>query len=385
MTDDRGAGLRDKTAIVGVGNTNYAALRVPDPTRTSYRLGTEAFQAALDDAGLQKDDIDGFIVVRIPEYTRMAANFGLKEQRFVNILEGGGRMAGMAIEYAAMAVASGMANYVACIYGNDGRSAGATYGGEADREQTNSYDALYGMASPGAYVAQMFRRHQFLYGTPPETLGTVSVNNRTNAAFNPVAVMRTPITMEDYLNSRYIAAPLRLLDYCLINDGAVCLIVTTAERARDLRRPPVLISGMAAAAELWDYYTVTDCFYGSLRPMAGRLFGAAGVEHKDIDVLEVYDNFTPTVLFSLEGMGFCGQGESKDFITAERIARDGELPINTAGGHTSESYMQGWALLAELVRQLRGECGERQVADCRVGQYICCAPISNSIIMRSGA
>src|SRR5262245_34962616 len=127
MTDDRGTSLRDKTAIVGVGNTNYAALRVPDPARTSYRLGTEAFQAALDDAGLGKDNIDGFIVVRIPEYTRMAANLGLKEQKFVNILEGGGRMAGMAIEYAAMAVASGMANYIACIYGNDGRSAGATY------------------------------------------------------------------------------------------------------------------------------------------------------------------------------------------------------------------------------------------------------------------
>lgn len=385
MTDDRGATLRDKTAIVGVGNTNYAALRTPDPTRTSYRLGTDAFQAALADAGLRKEQIDGMIVVRIPEYTRMAANLGLGDLKFVNILEGGGRMAGMAIEYAAMAVAAGMADYVACIYGNDGRSAGATYGGEADREQTNSYDALYGMSSPGAYVAHMFRRHQFLYGTPEQTLGTISINNRANAALNPVAVMRSPITMEDYLNSRYIAAPLRLLDYCLINDGGVCLIVTTAERARDLRRPPVLISGMAAASALWDYYTVTDCFYSSLQPMATRVFGAAGVQHEDIDVLEVYDNFTPTVLFSLEGMGFCDQGEGKDYITAERIARNGELPINTSGAHTSESYMQGWALLAELVRQLRGECGERQVAGARAGQYICCAPISNSIIMRSGA
>jgi acetyl-CoA acetyltransferase len=370
---------------VGVGNTDYAALRVPDPNRTSYRLGTDAFRAALDDAGLRKEDIDGFIVVRIPDYTRMAANLGLAEQRFVNIFEGGGRMAGMAIEYAAMAVAAGMANYVACIYGNNGRSAGATYGGETDREQTHSYDALYGMTSPGGYVAHMFRRHQFLYGTPAETLGTVSINNRANAVLNPVAVMRTPISMEDYLNSRYIATPLRLLDYCLINDGGVCLIITTAERARDLRQPPVLISGMAAAAQLWDYYTVTDCFYNSLRPMADRLFAAAGIAHEDIDVLQVYDNFTPTVLFSLEGMGFCGRGESKDFITAERIARDGDLPINTAGGHTSESYMQGWALLAELIRQLRGEAGARQVANCRIGQYICCAPISNSIIMRSGA
>jgi acetyl-CoA acetyltransferase len=374
--------FRDRTAVAGVGHTNYAALRERDPERSAFELGTQAFEAALSDAGLRKDEIDGLILTRVPDYLRMASMLGLTNLRFANQLPAGGRFAGMTVQYAALAVAAGLADCVACIYGNNGRSVGATYGGEADTPETASYDAPYGMTSPGAYVAHMFRRHQFLYGTPEETLGTVTINDRRNAALNPVAVMRTPFTMEDYRNARYIAAPLRLLDYCLINDGGVCLIITSAERARDLRKPPVLISATAAGAELTDFYSVTDFFYAPLQSMAAQIYPAAGVERSDIDVLQVYDNFTPTVLFSLEGLGFCGRGESKDFITAERIALTGDLPINTSGGHLSESYMQGWALLAELVRQLRGECGDRQVADCRVGQYVCAAPLGNSIIMR---
>lgn len=384
MAADDGRAFRDRTAIAGVGSTSYAALRDRDPERTSYDLGARAFTEALADAGLRKDAIDGLVVTRIPDYGRMASVLGLNHLKFANVFQGAGRMAGMAVQYAALAVAAGLADVVACIYGNNGRSVGATYGGEADRPQSASYDALYGMTSPGAYVAHMFRRHQFMYGTPAETLGAVSINDRTNAALNPAAVMRSPITMDDYLNSRYIAEPLRLLDYCLINDGGVCLIVTTAERARDLRHPPVLISATAAAAELTDHYTVPDFFQRPLQSMADRIYRDAGIDQRDIDLLEIYDNFTPTVLFSLEGMGFCAPGESKDFITTERIGLTGELPINTSGGHLSESYMQGWALLAELVRQLRGECGPRQAPNVTAGQYICAAPLCNSIIMRSG-
>ncbi|MFN8559926.1 MAG: thiolase family protein, partial [Dehalococcoidia bacterium] len=305
---EAGRALRDKTAVVGVGNTNYAALRERDPNRTSYVLGAAAFEAALADAGLPKSAIDGLIVTRIPDYGAMATMLGLTHLKFTNVFQGAGRMAGMAVQYAAMAVAAGLADCVACVYGNDGRSAGATYGGEADRPVSASYDALYGMTSPGANVAHMFRRHQYLYGTPEETLGIVAVNDRANAGLNPVAVMRSPITLEDYLNARYIAAPLRLLDYCLINDGSVCLIITSAERARDLRRPPVLISATAAAAELTENYAVTDMFYTPLQSMAARVYRDAGIAREDIDLLEIYDNFTPTVLFTLEGMGFCAQG-----------------------------------------------------------------------------
>jgi acetyl-CoA acetyltransferase len=238
------------------------------------------------------------------------------------------------------------------------------------------------MTSPGASVAHMFRRHQHLYGTPVEALGHLAINNRKNAALNPNAVMQAPITMDDYLNSRFIAEPLRLLDYCLINDGGVCIIVTSAERARDLKKPPVYIHSMSMAGDFDHQYTVDDCFYDCLQMVSKDLFAGAEIGLSDIDVAEIYDNFTPTLLFSLEGLGFVPRGESGRWVTPERIALNGELPLNTSGGHTSESYMQGWGLIAEAVRQVRGECGERQVVDARNALYACAAPISSALLLR---
>jgi acetyl-CoA acetyltransferase len=308
---------------------------------------------------------------------------GIRYPRFVNVIEGGGRQASLTLQYAALAIAAGQADMVACIYGNNGRSAGARYGGGGGGpNETGISDAAYGMTSPGASVAHMFRRHQQLYGTKEETLGHLAINNRLNAVLNPNAVMRDPISMEDYLNSRYIAEPLRLLDYCLINDGAVCIILTSAERARSLRKPPVYLHSWAMAGDFDGQYAVDDMFYTPLQMVARDMLAASDIGLGDIDVAEIYDNFTPTLLFTLEGLGFCGRGESGDWVTPARIARDGELPLNTSGGHTSESYMQGWALLAEAVRQVRGECGERQVANCKTALYACAAPISSGIIFR---
>ena len=293
-------------------------------------------------------------------------------------------MASITLQYAALAIAPGMADVVACIYGNNGRSVGARYGGGegGGGNETGISDAAYGMTSPGASVAHMFRRHQHLYGTPEETLGHLAINNRLNAALNPNAVMRTPLTMEEYLASRYIAEPLRLLDYCLINDGGVCIILTSAERARSLRKPPVYLHSMAMAGDFDHQYTVDDMFYDPLQMVAKDLFAASDFGRDGVGVAQIYDNFTPTLLFTLEGLGFCGRGESGAWVTPERIARDGELPLNTSGGHTSESYMQGWGLLAEAVRQVRGECGERQVADCKTALYACAAPICSGILFR---
>jgi acetyl-CoA acetyltransferase len=173
-----------------------------------------------------------------------------------------------------------------------------------------------------------------------------------------------------------------LLDYCLINDGAVCIILTSSERARSMRKPPVYLHSWAMAGDFDRQYTVDDMFYTPLQMVAKDMLASSDISLADIDVAELYDNFTPTLLFTLEGVGFCGRGESGDWVTPERIARDGELPLNTSGGHTSESYMQGWALLAEAVRQVRGECGERQVVDCKAALYACAAPICSGIIFR---
>ena len=375
--------FRDTTAIVGVGNTSFGAMyRDLDPERSAYQLGLVAFKDALEDSGLKKDEIDGIIVSRIPHYGRMCEMLGI-DPKFTNVLPGEGRQSGMALQYAAMAVHTGMADVVACIYGNNGRSVGARYGGGGGGDSYGgSFEAPYGMTSPGAAVAHMFRRHQYLYGTTVETLGQLAINNRNNAALNPVAVMQEPFTMEEYLGGRFIAEPLRLLDYCLINDGGVCFIVTSAERARDLKQPPVYVTATVQGAEITPYYTVEDHFYEPLSRMSSELFGTADITHDDLDFAQIYDNFLPTILYSLEGLGFCDRGESGQWVNPERISRTGELPINTGGGHTSESYMQGWALHVEAVRQLRGECGDRQVEGAEVGLYACTAPVSSAHILR---
>jgi acetyl-CoA acetyltransferase len=379
--------FRDQTAIVGVGTTAFGAMyRDLDPERDPYQLGLVALREALADAGLSKDDLDGLIVSRMPHYGRMCEVLGMRHPRFVNVLPGEGRQSGIALQYAAMAIYTGLASVVACVYGNNGRSVGARYGGEARGLTTTAmYDAPYGMTSPGAVTAQMFRRHQHEYGTPVETLGHLAINNRKNAAHNENAVMREPITMDDYLGARFIAEPLRLFDYCLINDGGVAFIVTSAERARDLAKPPVLISATSQGADITPNYVADDFWAEPLGHISEEIFGAAEMTHADMDFAQLYDNFTPSMLFSLEGLGFAPQGEGADWITPERIALDGELPLNTSGGHTSESYMQGWALHVEAVRQLRGEGGARQVRDARVGLYACAAPLATAHILRSDA
>jgi acetyl-CoA acetyltransferase len=241
---------------------------------------------------------------------------------------------------------------------------------------------MYGMTSPGAYVAMMYRRYQYLYGVPDGALAPLAINNRKNGALNPNAVMQAPITYETYIAARFIAEPLRLFDYCLINDGGVVFIVTSAERARDLRKPPVYVTATAATADITNYYTSDDFFYTACRDVADRLYPAAGIGPKDVDCAQIYDNFTPTILFSLEAFGFCPRGEAWQWVKDGRIELGGQLPVNTSGGHTAESYMQGWALHVEAVRQLRGEAGERQVPGCEVAQYICASPIVTSHILR---
>ena len=376
--------LRDKAAIVGVGETNYPLrYRELDSELTSYELAAEAFERALEDSGLQRSDINGLICTRVGSYARMADILGLRHPRLVNAYEGSGRMSGVALQTAVMAVATGMAETVACIYGNNGRSAGARYGGAVAEDDTTAYDAMYGMTSPGAYVAMMYRRYQHLYGAPDDALAPLAINNRKNGALNPNAVMQSPITYDEYMSSRYIAEPLRLFDYCLINDGGVAFIVTSAERASSLRRPPVYVAATAATGDLTNFYTSTDFFRTASEDVAKRLYPAAGISRDEIDCLQIYDNFTPTILFSLEGFGFCRPGESWEWVRDGQIELEGELPVNTSGGHTAESYMQGWALHVEAVRQLRGEAGQRQVDGANVVQYICVSPIVTSHILHN--
>lgn len=370
-----------RTAVVGVGTTRYGRL----PEYDAYDLGVWALREALGDCGLSFDDIDGLILNRIPDYQRFAEIIGLNP-RFTTITPGHGRFSGNCIEMAVAALSAGLASTVALVYGNNGRSAGDEYGGATDVYGSGGPGLWFpwGMTSPGAFHALMARRHMHLYGTRQEHLGLVASTFRRHAALNPNAVMREPFTIEEYHRSRYICEPLHLLDYCLINDGGVALILTTAERARDLRRRPVYIRGFGqASAFAGSAFPPDDFWFEPMQVVARATYETAGLAQRDMDALMIYDNFTPTVLFALEGFGFCPVGESGRWIAEGRLALDGEFPANTSGGHLSESYMQGWALNAEAVRQVRGECGARQVEGARNVQYVCASPIVTSIIYSS--
>lgn len=372
---------RNAAAVAGVGLTRFGRL----PGHSTYDLGAWALREALADCGLGRKDLDGLIVCRIPDYQRMGEMLGI-DPRYVGITPGQGRMTGVAIQMATLAIAGGMAHTVALVYGNDGRSAGQTYGGETDRYGGGEGGQWlpYGMTSPGAAHAIMVRRHMHLYGSTSEQLAQVAVTFRDHACLNPGAVMRTPITVADHQASKRIVDPLRLLDYCLINDGGAAMILTTPERARDLRAKPVHVRGVGQASALrGSNMPPEDFWFGPMQRAGADVLRMADVERGDLDALMIYDNFTPTVLFSLEGFGFCGRGEGGPFVQTGALALGGRFPSNTDGGHLSNSYMQGWALNVEAVRQLRGECGARQVPDARLVQYICAAPLTTSVIYGS--
>jgi acetyl-CoA acetyltransferase len=370
--------LAGRVAVAGVGTTRYGKL----PEYDAYDLGVWALKEALADCGLGFEDIDGLIVNRIPDYQRFGEITGLNP-RYTTITPGQGRFSGICIQTAIAVIAAGMAETVALVYGNNGRSSGDHYGGASDAYGSGGAGLWfpYGMTSPGAFHALMMRRHMEQYGTKPEQLGAVAMAFRRHASLNPDAVMRTPFTIEEYLAARFICEPLRLLDYCLINDGGVAMILTTAERARDLRKPPVYIRGFAQAAEFAGSTFPPDDFWRRpIQSVAADVYAMAGVGPADMDALMIYDNFTPTVLFSLEGFGFCPVGESGPWVADGKLQLGGALPTNTSGGHLSESYMQGWALNVEAVRQLRGECGARQVPGAKLIQYMTAAPVITSMI-----
>jgi acetyl-CoA acetyltransferase len=375
--------LAGRVAVAGVGTTRYGKL----PEYDAYDLGVWALKSALEDCGLGFGDVDGLIINRIADYQRFGEITGINP-RYTTITPGQGRFSGICIQTAVAVIAAGMAEVVALVYGNNGRSAGDHYGGASDAYGSGGAGLWfpYGMTSPGAFHALMMRRHMEEYGTTTEQLGAIARAFRRHASLNPQAVMRTPFTPEEYRAARFICEPLRLLDYCLINDGGVAMILTSAERARDLRKPAVYVRGFSQASALTgSTFPPDDYWRAPMARVAADVYQMAGAGPADMDALMIYDNFTPTVLFSLEGFGFCRPGESGPWVADGKLELGDEFPTNTSGGHLSESYMQGWALNVEAVRQVRGECGARQVAGANLVQYMTAAPVITSIIYGSEA
>ncbi|MCO5066673.1 MAG: thiolase family protein [Rhizobiaceae bacterium] len=367
-----------KAAVVGVANSKFGKA----PGNDVYDLTLSAFHDALADCGLDKSAIDGIIIHRAPDYQRFCELAGMNP-KLIATYPSQGRMSGVAIPLAATAIATGMAETIALVYGNVGRTAGQIYGGENDNYGSGGAGRWfpYGMTSPGAMHAMMFRRHMHQYGTTAEQLGEVAITFRKHASLNPGAVMRQPYDMDEYLGSRFICDPLRLLDYCLINDGAVVMIITSAERAKDLAKPPVHIRGYGEATAFKESTMPPDDYwFAQMETVGQQTHAMAGTTREDMNALMIYDNFTPTVLFSLEGFGYCPHGESGPWVQEGHLALGGRYPANTCGGHLSESYMQGWALNVEAVRQIRGECDQRQVPGAGLIQFLSAAPIVTSII-----
>ena len=369
---DRLSEFKDVAAIVGVGDTDYLAdYRTPlgeaaavgSGGGDSYVLAARAFRRALDDAGLDKSEIDGLCVGGPMSHERTSEVLGLNPR-----WSSSGDAPRSVIE-AVQAIKAGLCTTVACVYGNAQRSQNVQYGGPQAMGGggilSYVYYAPWGLTSQGALYSLMFKRHQLVYGTTEEQLAAIPVALRKHATLNPNAIMRErPMTTDDYLNARYIVEPLRLFDYCLVNDGGVALIVQRADLARERRQEPVLVSGFGWSELSVDATQlrprIKDFYFPAHRDVVEQVYPMAGVTQRDIDVYATYDSFSVHLLFTLEGFGFCGEGESGAFIQDGRIEVGGELPCNTSGGMLSESYMQSWNHQVELVRQLRGGLGDRR-------------------------
>ncbi|MFN0090228.1 MAG: thiolase C-terminal domain-containing protein [Acidimicrobiales bacterium] len=375
--------LKDRTAICGVGESDYGRKL----GRSAIDLAADAVRNALDDAGLAKTQLDGMVVsFGTPwgaDADTLANALGL-DLRFYNQTWAHGRFTGTCIQQAAMAVACGLADVVACLasvsftgvrrpkVGGGGDKEGGREGGGGHGE-----DPVFGMTSPGAGAALVAQKYFARYGATSEQLAAVPVAFRRHAGLNPRSIMSKPLTVEDHQNARYVCEPLRLFDYCLINDGAACVLVTSAEQARDCAKAPVYLAGMQGLPAGRDEFIWSYPGFGIAQQReapyheGGRqpVFSMAGVTPADVDALFTYDAFSVLAWIALERWGFCGPGEAAEFTQGGEIELGGRLPMNTNGGLLSEAHVMAWNHQCEIVRQLRGECGERQVPGAEVIQW----------------
>ena len=366
--------LRDKAAIVGVGSTPYYK-RGRSLPQTPFELAGKAMLAALDDAGLSVADVDGLALYSFGlggDTSLFAQVMGIPEVRFTAMLTGGGGGAAGSVGLGAAAIASGMATCVVSLmslqqaasrfgasYAPKGKP-GAQYSAPPSPE--GNFIQPAGLMGPGQMFAVLAQRHMYRYGTKREHFAEVAISTRDNARRRETSIMRDELTLDDYFDARMIAEPLCLFDFCLECDGAVAVVTTTAERAKDLRHPPAYVrasanggNGRWGQAITWMGMPDEEFASSGHRPVARRLWDMAGTGPADVDVALLYDHFSPMVILQLEDYGFCGIGEGGDFVADGNIRwPSGSLPVNTHGGNLSEAYIIGMTHVKEGVEQVRG-------------------------------
>lgn len=356
-----------RTAIVGVGATEQGQI----PGQSGDQIAVRAAVAALEDAGIDKSQIDGLITCKPP---RSAENAGIDESvgqllginpDFASTLEYGA--CAFSMHLAASVICAGLASTVLLTYGTNQRSARTSFAVPVGG--TQDWAALNGFVHVAGPAAMAAKRHMHLYGTTEEQLGWVSVAQREWARDNPIAIFRQPMTIEDYLAAPYIVAPLRRADLTMISDGGTAVIMTRAERAAEFRRPPVYLLAMAQQSALRGEQNRDKLMRPWIGDIAARLYRQAGLRPADMDLAYLQDATSVWVLQMLEWYGFCGVGEAGPFLQEGHTRPGGSLPVNTNGGQLSECYMWNWMHLYEAVRQLRKECGDRQVPNAEVALH----------------
>ncbi len=355
--------LKNEAAIVGIGQTEFSK----NSGRSELQLTAEAIKAALADAGLTPADVDGMTTFTLDttDEIEAARAVGIGDLTFFNRIPHGGGAAIGVVQQAAMAVATGIADVVVCYRGLNGRSGQRYSAGVAEGVATSdlihwSWYMPYGLMTPASWVAMFTQRYMHDYGCTSTDLGEVAIATRDHAVTNPAAFFyQRPLTMEDHQTARWIAEPLKLYDCCQETDGACAAIVTSVERARDLRQKPAIIRGAAQAAgadqeSMTSFYRPSISYLPEMDLVAKQVYAQSGLGPKDLDAAVIYDAFTSIVLWQIESFGLCGRGEAKDFIKGGTLTRAGRLPTNTHGGQLSEAYIHGMNGVNEGVRLIRG-------------------------------
>lgn len=389
--------------VVGIGTSDAFGF---DLGKSPLRLQSEAFHAALADAGLRASDVDGFLTAkgapRGADYEEFALANGL-DLRWVSQLWAHGRWASNTVLEAAAVITAGLADVVAIANASvatrgyarhlSALGSGTVLEGLRDMGGSHGERDLDGLDTPGAATALVAQHYLQRYGAGPDDLGAIAVALRTHATRNPIAIMRDkPMDLAGYHAEPMLVEPFRRADYCLAGEGATCLILTSAERAADLASTPVSLAGGSGVRISRDDYILFSrpglgVGISANSPFTGdssrEVYERAGVDRDDIDALYVYDSFTSNVWTTLERFGFADEGEAWRYIADEGLGLDSKLPVNTNGGLHSEAHMLGYGHLIEMVRQLRGTAGPRQVPDARVVQWA--TPRGDSIILAGQA